>query len=97
MIHAKPRTFVWHGAQSDAARKLAHDIDGRPLTARHVVGRQKAQATWRFRVKHMTRSQRRERAAQYWKLRKGLRDGTLVPLTSTDGLGYRGPPEWIRG
>jgi len=40
MIHAKPRTFVWHGAQSDAARKLAHDIDGRPLTARHVVGRQ---------------------------------------------------------
>jgi len=56
-----------------------------------------AEATWRFRVKHMTRSQRRERAAQYWELRRGLREGTLVPLTSTDGLGYRGPPEWIRG
>lgn len=54
------------------------------------AARKKAQATWRFRVKHMTRSQRRERAAHFWELRRGLRDGTLVPLTSTDGLGFRG-------
>lgn len=38
-----PRPFEWDypsGARTDATGKLTHDIEGRPLTAPHVAGRQ---------------------------------------------------------
>lgn len=51
--------------------------------------RKLAEATWRYRVKHWTKSQRREQVLHLLFVRKGLADGTLMSLMSTAGRAVR--------
>lgn len=81
--------FPRHGCGVDAQHEDPRTTSMDDLSPQDMswVERKRAEATWRYRVKHWTRSQRRERVRRLISLKQGLANGnvTLVGYTSTDG------------